>query len=249
MFKIRMPQRKAWLQCFLWLVFCTHASTSLATDFAEDFSTLTLKDISATTANWSTTNNNVSLPWITKQMASVEKFSPSSISGSRRTRSIITVDIDGDGDMDILEGNDGQTNRVYLNNGHGTFAGGSTIWNTIKKTRSLVTADIDGDGDLDVLTGNYNQHNFVYFNHGDGTFDHGTEISNVPSALNKTFSLTMADIDGDGDIDVLEGNFNQANRVYLNDGNGNFDDGTDISLDVHNTYSITTAGHKRRWSY
>ncbi|MFP1632498.1 beta strand repeat-containing protein [Zhengella sp. ZM62] len=36
--------------------------------------------------------------------------------------------------------------------------------------------------------------------------------------------VTMGDVDGDGDLDVLVANSNQANRVYLNDGSGTFVD-------------------------
>ncbi|MBL4631175.1 MAG: VCBS repeat-containing protein, partial [Paraglaciecola sp.] len=250
MLKIKLPKCYTWLKCFVSLVFCAHASMSLATNFTEDFSTLTLKDASETTANWSTASKNVSLPWVTKQAGGMVEFRDAvGISSSRATQSLITVDIDGDGDMDVLEGNYNQANRVYLNNGDGTFADGtdiSSVTDDIEYTNSLTTADIDGDGDLDVLAGNgdgfFGNANRVYLNNGDGTFATGAEIS---IDTNRTYSLITADIDGDGDMDVLAGNgdgfFGNANRVYLNNGDGTFATGTEISIDTNRTYSLITA--------
>ena len=86
------------------------------------------------------------------------------ISGDRnRTSSLITADIDGDGDIDVLVGNDIQANRVYINDGAGNFTG-ADISSTSYNTKSLAVADINGDGSMDVLEGNYNQSNYGYLN-------------------------------------------------------------------------------------
>ena len=74
--------------------------------------------------------------------------------GSSLTRSIVLGDVDGDGDRDVVAGNDSsQPNRVWLNDGTGTFTdsgqalGSSSTW-------SVALADVDGDGDGDIVAGN-----------------------------------------------------------------------------------------------
>ena len=54
---------------------------------------------------------------------------------------------------------------------------------------------------------------------GSGGFSSGTAIG--PSA-DKTRSMGLADVDGDGDLDLLVGNSGQPNRLYLSNGSGVF---------------------------
>ena len=48
-------------------------------------------------------------------------------------------------------------------------------------------------------------------------------------------SVTLGDVDGDGDLDAFVANYNQANRVWLNDGSGTF---TDSSQSLGNSKSF-----------
>jgi hypothetical protein len=82
-------------------------------------------------------------------------------------------------------------------------------------TTSLALADVDGDGDLDLVVGNYGSaQNRVYLNNGSGTFADFT-ATQFPMIGDSTSSVTLGDVDGDGDLDLVVGNWGR-NRLYLN---------------------------------
>jgi hypothetical protein len=156
--------------------------------------------------------------------------------GSDATRSLAMGDIDGDGDLDLAVGNVGP-NAVYLNNGTGHFhygppdcsAAGVRCFGTgSDATYSLVLGDVDASGDLDIITGNSNQQNVVYLNEGGGEFFAGsTECDNPTTRCfgtggDNTHSVQTGDVDGDGDTDLVTGNYHEKSQVYLNEGHGQF---------------------------
>ena len=49
-----------------------------------------------------------------------------------------------------------------------------------------------------------------------------------------TLAVALGDFDKDGDLDVIAGNLGQPNRLYLNDGKGNFSAGIDIGVGTLN---------------
>ena len=87
------------------------------------------------------------------------------IGGNRNSFSIAIGDMDGDGDLDYVVGNN-QTNGVYLNDGSGIISapapfpgincGGAAGCFDPGSTRRTPLGDLDGDGDLDVVTANTN---------------------------------------------------------------------------------------------
>lgn len=137
-----------------------------------------------------------------------------SVGTSLTTLSIALGDIDGDGDLDLIEGNDnGKDNRIYFNDGVGNFTDSSQTLGA-NYTWSIAIGDLDGDGDLDLVAGNYynSQANQVYLNNGAGMLaDSGQTLGS-----SNTYAVALGDIDDDGDLDLVAGNYDQANRVYLN---------------------------------
>ncbi|MFW9894022.1 MAG: FG-GAP repeat domain-containing protein, partial [Candidatus Thorarchaeota archaeon] len=150
--------------------------------------------------------------------------------GEDSTRSVALADVDGDAYLDIVTGNggdEGEQNRVYLNDGQGNFdlSRNSRFGTGVDSTRAVAVGDMDGDGDLDIVTGNYNQQNVVYLNDGTGSFpsDGGHPFGPVGDS---TWSIGVGDLDSDGDLDVVTGNQGEQNVVYINDGQGNFPSGS-----------------------
>ena len=90
--------------------------------------------------------------------------------------------------------------------------------------------DVDGDGDDDILlVGGLG--NALYINQGDGSFaneatDRGLDWRRPDGHPGEPRQPLIADLDNDGDQDVIITYVNDIHRVYRNDGKGNF---TDIS--------------------
>ncbi len=179
------------------------------------------------------------------------------------TLSVVLGDVDGDGDVDLITGNgrqsyedlsglsdlelnsddENQPNRLYLNDGTSDpFKGGENLTEDAYNTRSLTLADIDGDSDLDLLAGNFkNQQNRLYLNNGTSEPFKGVAGKNITEDANHTWSLVVGDLDNDGDLDVIAGNYKQPNRLYLNDGTTdpfNGVTGKDITSETHHTRSL-----------
>ena len=156
---------------------------------------------------------------------------------ANNTLSAAIGDVDGDGDLDLITGNNNTVNRVYLSNGNGTFAAGNDVATATKSTYGMSLGDLDGDGDLDILAGNSaSQPHRVYIGTGSGTFDSGTDVAG--STFNAR-SVPLGDLDGDGDLDLVAVNNVQVNRVYLSNGNGTFAAGNDVDTPANATLSAT----------
>ena len=127
--------------------------------------------------------------------------------------------------------NPGAPNRFFRGRGDGTFTEATaTAGFELEKalcSYACVFSDVDGDGDDDLLVANDLQPANLFINDGKGNFvEEGLArgfATNAEGQPTSAMGLLVADIDADGDQDVLRTNFDlEPNSLYINDGNGFF---------------------------
>ncbi len=157
------------------------------------------------------------------------------------SRTLFFRDFDGDGWDDLYIVNDQNVdNDLFLRNDHpgGIFAGfvdetAGRLPNggNLGASCTGFAADYDGDGDLDVYAGNYpnTPQDRLIFNDGQGVFSDMTDTK-LPDDSDYTVHTAVADMNGDGKLDVILANDgNDPQFIYYNDnldqgeGPGDFD--------------------------
>jgi len=142
------------------------------------------------------------------------------------TEHVRVGDFDQDGFVDVLfVAEDDQNHEFYLGNGDGTFRDASDRLLGKSEANGLDIGDVNGDGLLDIVIGNtgHQASNFLWLNNSasPGFFiDHSK--NGLPPHQDQTQSIKLADLNGDGYLDIVVGNEKAPNRLYFNDGKGNF---------------------------
>ena len=98
----------------------------------------------------------------------------------------------------------------------------ATLGTSEALTASASFGDIDGDGDLDIIVANgrhWSEYNEIFYNDGKGFFRRSKQLG---SERNTTYQVPLADIDNDGDLDIIVANDRIENQIFKNDGKGNF---------------------------
>ncbi|MDJ0571595.1 MAG: CRTAC1 family protein [Pleurocapsa sp. MO_192.B19] len=141
-------------------------------------------------------------------------------------------DIDNDGDYDLLVLGSGEPNRLFENQGDGSFVEiteQSGIGGGDKYSTSASMGDVNGDGLLDIVIANnfnwdnqipiyiepfaLNEHNQLFINRGNNVFEDVSDSSGITNlagfpeaeagAASITWAIAMVDYDLDGDLDII----------------------------------------------
>lgn len=138
-------------------------------------------------------------------------------------------DLDRDGDLDAFAVDRIMSGVVWSNDGAGIFSTGQRLDDVTGSGVAL--GDVDGDGDLDACIAR-NGFNLVLLNDGLGEFvDSGQQLGRDHPVNDMSSDSILADLDGDGDLDVFEITYGGMHRIWLNDGVGLFtDSGQDIDV-------------------
>ncbi|MFN9176531.1 MAG: FG-GAP repeat domain-containing protein, partial [Synechocystis sp.] len=178
--------------------------------------------------NYSKNTGSSTAPVYTAQTGTANPFNGIDV-GAYSTPTF--ADIDSDGDLDAIIGSRGGTLNYYQNTGSSTApvytaqTGTANPFNGIDigDYSSPTLADIDGDGDLDAIVGERYGTLFYYTNTGSSTapvYTAQTGTANPFNGIDVGFlsTPTLADIDGDGDLDAIVGENDGILNYYKNTG-------------------------------
>jgi hypothetical protein len=162
-------------------------------------------------------------------------------------------DYDNDGFDDIFISALGQS-HLFHNNGNGTFSDvtkASGLWGPQEFSTSAAWVDYDRDGKLDLVVANYVQWSEkgdlyctldgthksyctpesykgesarLWHNLGNGKFEDATQKAKLYDPTSKGLGIAIVDYNGDGWPDILLANDTQPNKLYLNKGDGTFEE-------------------------
>lgn len=130
------------------------------------------------------------------------------------------LDIDQDADLDLIVGSGSyefkdasaqQLDRIYLNDGTGTFSAAVPLSDSKTNTKVIRPIDFDQDGDMDLLIGAYVQSSKYPFSpssflleNQEGTFiDVTKDIAPEWNKAGMIYDISVMDYDADGDMDFI----------------------------------------------
>jgi len=158
--------------------------------------------------------------------------------------SVYATDVDGDGDTDVLSASEWDDKIAWYENlsGDGDFGSTRLISYDANRPTSVLAADVDGDGDQDVVSASHDDDTIAWYENLSGAGDFGPQRV-IFDRAHGAQSVFAADMDGDGDTDVLSASkWDDQIAMYENlDGNGSFEFGKTISIEANGASSVFAA--------
>jgi len=150
------------------------------------------------------------------------------------TEHVLSADFNRDGYPDLIfVAEEGQFHQLFLGGAGGVFTDASDRLPKMSEGNGLAVGDVNGDALPDIVIGNSAEQrpgrprasgqNFLWLNDpgNPGVFIDAT-ATHLPVYEDDTQDIALADVDGDGDLDMVVANENPPNRLLLNDGKGKF---------------------------
>ncbi len=179
----------------------------------------------------------------------------SDLGGPYNTSAIILADINRDGLLDAVAGNQSDLCFIYFNDGDADpfSVNGTPIASSNLKTRGLDCGDVDNDGDIDLvlaINDEIGSPNKLFLHDGSLGLTPYDSITpqNIDTDMLNTYAIKLGDLNNDGYLDVVTANYIKVNRYYINTGTSTpFDSssGSDLTLDIQNSTSLDLADFNR----
>ena len=138
---------------------------------------------------------------------------------------VALLDYNADGWLDLFVANDTEPNRLYKNNGNGTFTDEAVMAGvafsgagTARAGMGVDAGDYDGSGRQGIVVGNFtNESMALYSNDGAGLFTDEAPNSGIGkmSAQSLTFAVFFFDYDLDGMLDVFAANGHVSDDISV----------------------------------
>ena len=182
---------------------------------------------------------------VTMSGGGTASFTASDIATSAdAAHSVFAADMDGDGDMDIISASLlDNTIAWYENNGAADPSWtASDIATSAAGAISVFAADMDGDGDMDIISASYNDDTIAWYENN-GAADPSWTASDIATSADGARSVFAADLDGDGDMDIVSASVNDDTIAWYKN-NGAADPSftaADIATNADGAYSVFAA--------
>ncbi len=149
------------------------------------------------------------------------------------------ADFNGDGNVDVVfVAEEDREHQLYFGDGKGSFTNVTDRLPGKSQGNALAIGDVNGDGLPDIVVGNSAEsrrgaetpdpRDFLWLSDAKrpGYFIDASK-THLPRDKEDAQGIALADLEGDGDLDMVVANQTPPNRLLLNDGTGHFKDATD----------------------
>jgi len=157
-----------------------------------------------------------------------------------RPNSVYASDMDGDGDLDLVSAFESSYELVWFENmdGLGNFNEKQIIAN-LDDPFDVFVSDIDNDGDMDVFSASSHIDQIAWHENTNGLGLFGpTQVISTNAELAR--AVYAADLDGDGDVDVLSASEDDDKIAWYEntDGQGTFGSQQIITINADRAYDV-----------